>query len=120
MLIDRMKRNVVNIPGWSTSRKIVVFESDDWGSIRVRSNEDVAAMRRAGFNLDNSSFYQFDALECNDDLTALFEILSKHRDSVGRHPIFTLVSNVANPVFEKIEQSGFSEYFWEPFIYNRV
>ena len=51
MLIDRMKRNVVNIPGWSTSRKIVVFESDDWGSIRVRSNEDVAAMRRAGFNL---------------------------------------------------------------------
>lgn len=116
MLIDRMKRNVVNIPGWSTSRKIVVFESDDWGSIRVRSNEDVAAMRRAGFNLDNSSFYQFDALECNDDLTALFEILSKHRDSVGRHPIFTLVSNVANPIFEKIEQSGFSEYFWEPFI----
>ena len=41
--LNRIKQNVVNIPGWSTSRKIVVFESDDWGSIRVRSNNDTHA-----------------------------------------------------------------------------
>ena len=73
-------------------------------------------MRRVGFNLDNTSFYQYDALECNDDLTELFGVLSHHKDFRGNHPVFTLVSNVANPVFEKIEQSGFTEYFWEPFI----
>lgn len=71
--MNRIKQNVVNIPGWSTSRKIVVFESDDWGSIRVRSNNDTHTMRQMGFNLDNTSFYQYDALECNEDLSGLFE-----------------------------------------------
>jgi hypothetical protein len=32
---NSIARNQVNIPGCSTSRKIVVFESDDWGSIRI-------------------------------------------------------------------------------------
>lgn len=113
--LNRIKQNVVNIPGWSTSRKIVVFESDDWGSIRVRSNNDTQAMRQMGFNLDNTSFYQYDALECNEDLSGLFEVLSRYKDFQGNNPIFTLVSNVANPVFEKIKESDFTEYFWEPF-----
>jgi len=32
-------RNVANIPGWRTDRKIVVIESDDWGAIRMPSKE---------------------------------------------------------------------------------
>lgn len=31
--------NLLNIPGWRTNRKIVVIESDDWGSIRMPSQE---------------------------------------------------------------------------------
>jgi hypothetical protein len=30
-------RNLANLPGWCTNRKIVVIESDDWGSIRMPS-----------------------------------------------------------------------------------
>mgnify|MGYP000999890125 CR=1 FL=1 len=30
---------IINIPGWRTNRKIVVIESDDWGSVRMRSRE---------------------------------------------------------------------------------
>ena len=26
---------IINIPGWTTNRKIIVIESDDWGSIRM-------------------------------------------------------------------------------------
>ena len=29
--------NLLNIPGWNTKRRIVVFESDDWGAIRMPS-----------------------------------------------------------------------------------
>jgi hypothetical protein len=30
-----IKQNIINLPGWRTNRKIIVFESDDWGSIRM-------------------------------------------------------------------------------------
>ena len=32
-------KNISNVPGWSTNRKIIVFEVDDWGAIRTRSRE---------------------------------------------------------------------------------
>ena len=31
--------NLLNIPSWHTNRKIVVIESDDWGSMRMPSCE---------------------------------------------------------------------------------
>ena len=34
-MLDKIKRHISNIPGWRTNRKLVVFESDDWGSIRM-------------------------------------------------------------------------------------
>lgn len=114
-LIYRFNRNISNIPGWRTNRKIIVFESDDWGSIRVRSNNDTKALEKAGFSFEGKSFYQYDALESNKDLELLFEVLSKYRDFKGNNPIFTFVGNIANPNFEKIENSGFNKYYWEPF-----
>jgi hypothetical protein len=30
-----LSRNITNARGWKTNRKIVVIESDDWGSIRM-------------------------------------------------------------------------------------
>ena len=33
----KLMRNLSNLPGWRTKRKIVVIESDDWGSIRMPS-----------------------------------------------------------------------------------
>jgi len=114
-LKDRLMRNVVNIPGWSTRRKIVVFESDDWGSIRMPSKENRDKLIGSGFNFSNQPFNLYDSLESNDDLTALFEVLKKHKDASGRHPVFTAVSIVANPDFEKIKASNFKEYHYEAF-----
>ena len=37
-----------NIPGWCTNRKIVVIESDDWGSIRMSSLEAFKKLLKAG------------------------------------------------------------------------
>ena len=112
-LLNRMMRNVVNIPGWSTKRRLLVIESDDWGSTRVRSNEDTKALEKLGFDFSGNSFYQFDGLESNRDVEGVMEVLSRHKDIHGNNPVFTLVCNVANPDFEKIRRSNFEEYFWE-------
>jgi hypothetical protein len=112
---DRIMRSVVNIPGWSTKRKIVVIESDDWGSIRMSSKENREKLIKEGFSFEGQAFNLYDALESNEDLSMLYEVLSRHKDSTGRHPVFTAVSIVGNPDFEKIETSGFTNYYWEHF-----
>lgn len=110
-----LRVNVSNIPGWRTKRHIVVIESDDWGSIRMSSIENFNRMLKAGMPVDKSHYNLYDALECNDDLIALMETLSKFKDVTGRPPVFTGVNIVANPDFEKVEKNGFSEYIYEPY-----
>jgi hypothetical protein len=112
---DRFMRNAINIPGWSTRRKIVVFESDDWGSIRMPSEQTRKELIHEGFPIQHQSFNMLDSLESNDDLMGLFDILKKHKDSTGCHPVFTAVSIVANPDFEKIKACDFHQYYYEPF-----
>ena len=114
-VFEKLMRNVVNIPGWSTHRKIVVFESDDWGSIRMPSKQDKDELIQVGFDFSNQPFNLYDSLESNDDLAALYEVLRNHKDSTGRHPVFTAVSIVANPNFDKIEADNFQHYHYEPF-----
>jgi hypothetical protein len=114
-LVKAFTRNIVNIPGWSTRRKIIVFESDDWGSIRMSSKQHRNTLIKKGFSLENQSFNMFDALESNDDLIALYDVLRKHNDATGRHPVFTAVSIVGNPNFDKIKEGKYQQYHCEPF-----
>lgn len=114
-LKSALRVNASNVPGWRTKRHIVVIESDDWGSIRMSSLESFDRMLKAGMPVDKSHYNLYDALECNDDLIALMETLSKFKDITGRPPVFTGVNVVANPDFEKIKQNGFTEYVYEPY-----
>lgn len=107
--------NASNIPGWRTKRHIVVIESDDWGSIRMSSNEAYERMLKLGMPVDKNHYNKFDSLECNDDLEIMFETLSKFKDSTGRYPVITGVNVVANPDFEKIKENNFTEYIYEPY-----
>lgn len=106
-------RDINNIKGWNTNRKIVVIESDDWGSIRMPSKEVYDLFLKNGFSVDRSDYNRLDSLESNRDLENLFEVLSKFKDKNGNHPIFTANTIVANPDFGKIEESKFSQYFYE-------
>lgn len=109
----RFKANLRNIPGWRTNKRIIVFESDDWGSIRMRSAKDKLELEKLGFDFTNQDFNTFDALESNDDLSQLFEVLSLYKDEYGNHPVITAASIVGNPDFAKIKESGFQRYYWE-------
>lgn len=107
--------NASNIPGWRTKRHIVVIESDDWGSIRMSSNDAYERLLKLGMHVDKNHYNKFDSLECNDDLEIMFETLSKFEDSTGRYPVITGVNVVANPDFEKIKENNFTEYIYEPY-----
>jgi len=104
---------ILNIPGWHTDRKIVVFESDDWGAIRMPSRNVYEALKDLGIAVDASFYNRYDALESNEDLEALFSVLSKYVDKQGNLPVITALSIVANPDFERIKKNNFESYFYE-------
>lgn len=110
-----ISQNLLNILGWQTDRKIIVIESDDWGSIRMPSKEAYQILLTKGYAVDQNPFNQFDSLESNDDVELLLNILSAVKDKNGNPALMTLNSVVANPDFKRIKESGYSEYFYEPF-----
>jgi len=114
--MNRIRLLVRNLPGWTTNRKIVVFESDDWGSIRIGGEEALAQLISKGVNTVDDPFLRYDGLESNSDLKLLFEVLRSHKDHNGNNPVFTSLCVVANPAFERIEANGFCSYEYESFV----
>src|SRR5690625_1509438 len=106
-------RNLVNFQGWRTNRKIVVIESDDWGSIRMPSKEVFNKFLKRGIPVYKSQYCKYDSLASEGDLNALFNILTKFKDSKNNHPVITSNVVVTNPDFNKIKESNFYEYSYE-------
>ena len=112
---QNISRHLINIPGWRTNRKIMVIESDDWGSIRMPSKAVYESLIHQGIQVDKLSYNRYDSLACEDDLTSLFEVLYLVKDKNGNPAVITANTIVANPDFVKIKDSGFNHYFYEPF-----
>ena len=117
MLNSTFSRLIRNLYGWCTHRKVVVIESDDWGSIRMPSNRAFESISKKRLDSSGASyrFNTYDTLADKIDLMLLFETLSSFRDIHGNHPVITALSVVANPDFEKIRKNEYKEYFYEPF-----
>lgn len=105
--------NYVCFRGWSTKRKIVVIESDDWGSIRMPSRAVYDQFMTKGVPANTHYFAKNDCLESNSDLELLFEVLSSNKDKNGQPAVITANAVVANPDFEKIAASNRKEYHYE-------
>ena len=119
MKIISLKRNLINwyinSRGWRTDRKIIIIESDDWGSIRMPSKKIYNELLAKGFPVDKLPYLRYDSLESNSDLEMLFEVLTNFRDKNGNHPVITANTIMTNPDFKKIKNSGFKEYHYELF-----
>lgn len=112
-MLDRIKQHAINAFGWRTNRKIVVFESDDWGTIRTANKKALYALEEAGVRVHDCHYMMNDILESRQDLEELFNVLLKHDDGHGNPAIFTGNCLVANPDFAAIEASGFERYAYE-------
>lgn len=111
---NRINNAYCQYKDFRTSRHIIVFESDDWGSIRMPRKKDWNELLNVGYAVDKRPYERFDTLESVEDLEALFEILSKYKDCKGNHPVITANMLMANPNFECIKESGYQEYYYEP------
>lgn len=112
---NKIASNAANIPGWKTKRRIVVIESDDWGTIRMASKESYQRLLKKGYPVDKNEYNQYDALESNLDLELLFEVLHSVKDKNGNPAIITANNIVANPDFDKIKECQYSQYFYQSF-----
>lgn len=128
MSIASLKYNLIlnlkNIPGPTVRKKIVVLECDDYGGIRMPSVKVFDQLKAAGVKVNPSRYNLLDTLEDKEDLELLFETLCSVKDCNGNSAVMSPFVNVANPDFEKIEEAGFRQYYYEPFTdtlkkYNR-
>jgi hypothetical protein len=105
-----------NLPGWRTERKIIVIESDDWGSIRMPSLQSFEALKKEGVSVDKGDSKRFntlDTLASKEDFETLFSTLSSFKDKKNNHPVITAMALSANPDFKKIEEEQFSQYYYQ-------
>ncbi len=118
-MLNNFRRNIsrvrTNIGGWKSARKILVIESDDWGSIRMPNRETYDFFIGKGYKLEARPFERYDTLATTADLISLFDMLKSISNNNGKHPIITANTVVANPDFDKIAASNFTTYFHEPF-----
>ena len=81
-------------------RPVVALQSDDWGRVGICDRQGWDRLRATGINLGTHP-YDFYSLETADDVTALREMLKKHRDSIRRSPCLVMNFITANIDFEK-------------------
>ena len=111
--IRRLREKFLARRGWKTRDKIVVIESDDWGMVRTSSAESLEVLREGGFKVDECCYTRYDALESDQCVNSLLDVLHEFKNK--GEPIFTLNFVVANPDFEIIKQKRYKEYHYEPF-----
>jgi len=69
---------------------------------------------QAGYRVDKNPYERYDSLASEEDLEYLFDLLNSHKGAGGRPPVITANVLAANPDFQKISESGFKEYHFEP------
>jgi peptidoglycan/xylan/chitin deacetylase (PgdA/CDA1 family) len=109
-----IRKNISNIPGWRTKRKILVIESDDWGSVRIKDKQAYQALKQKGLDVDRKRYDQVDTLESNEDLELLFSVLQSVKDKNGQAAKITPMCLVGNPDFDKIKTSNYQKYHFQP------
>jgi len=114
-LVSKLAKSYVNTFGWKTHKKIIVIESDDWGSVRMPNKEVLSILSAQNSKILNDRYSLTDSIANVTDLEKLFEILKKFKDFKGNSPVISANTIVGNPDFKKIKKSNFNSYYYETF-----
>lgn len=109
---EKLAKYYINAVGWHTKRKMLLIESDDWGSVRMASRDAYETIFQET-QREGCFFDRYDSIESSRDLELLFEVLSSVKDMNGNPVVMSPMSLVANPNFEAVEKNGFTEYVYE-------
>lgn len=114
-MLNSIKDYIINYKGYKTDRKFVVFLVDDYGSILIPSDEVLQKLKVFSPIISENRFNKFDDIASADDLNKLFEVLTSVKDKNNNPAVFTPLTVVANPDFEKIKNDKFRNYHYETF-----
>ena len=110
-----LKKHIINARGKHLKQKYIIFESDDWGAIRIPDIQTREDLLKNNLIKLNDPFSRFDTIETSNDYYELFNVLNKHQDVNGQHPIITANFILNNPDFKGIEKVNFEHYIAESF-----
>ena len=113
-VLTALKDKYIDARGFHTDRKLLIIESDDWGSIRMPSYETFCNLQKCGDHPERDGFLRNDCLETEEELNDLFAVLNYVSDVKGDPAKVTANFAVANPDFDKIDVAS-GQYFYEPF-----
>jgi hypothetical protein len=102
-----------NIGGKNTSKRIIVFESDDWGSLRMPDQVTFNKLLNAGIPVDKSIYCKFDGLERNNDIELLYDVFDEVEHKHKKKVVFTFNCVSANPNFIQMKTDNMSTYHIE-------
>ncbi len=108
-------KDLLSLAGYRSPQNIIVFESDDWGGIRIPSSEALEELQGKYPDLPLDHYQIYDGLESAEDLALLGDTLRRFETKSG-FPKFTLNYATANPVFDMriIEDEELSPFSYEP------
>lgn len=95
--------------------RVLMLQSDDWGSIRTPSKQVWETLQAASDVDVDDPYSKYDTLASAQDLEALFEVLNSVKDQNGHPAVLTANVIMGNPDFEKIKESKFQTYHYESF-----
>jgi len=98
-----------------SNEKLLVIESDDWGSLRTESQNIRKRLNETSVNYNKDPYIQYDGLANSEDLQAMFEMFSKIKSEEGLSPLLTANFCMSNPDFDKIRAKNYQEFFFERF-----
>lgn len=102
--------------GYKTTRKIVVIESDDWGSERIPNKTTQLQLNKLGVDMNKNPHSKLDTLERVEDLEYLELLLNEIESELGKKIKITTNFITANPDYSKIENGNFQEYNYQSFM----
>ena len=96
-------------------KKIVVIESDDWGSERIPNLNLRRKLQEKGIDVVSNPHSKFDTLERLEDLEVVQNQFESFENQFGKKVKITANFIVGNPDFERIKQHSYQQYFFEDF-----
>lgn len=112
-IIKKIYTKAVNMMSKKTKKHIVVFESDDWGAIRVPNKETLDEFKQKFPNLNLNNYQLLDSLETEEDLNNLSNTLTSVKDKNGKPACFTINFVTENPNFKQIKENNFTKFVGE-------
>lgn len=110
MFLEKLRWIKEPFLGWKTNRKFLIIESDDWGSLRTNSINQLEELNKISTLVEGDRFVQLDNIASEEDLELLFETLRSVKDKNGNPAVITANTLMANPDFEKIKKADFNTY----------